>query len=399
MKRMLFVNGSYNDIPLIESAHRLGYYVITSGNDPNGEGHGFSDEYCPCDYSDKEAMLRLAKEKDIDAICSCGNDFGATTAAYVSEKIGLPGHDSYLTSKTFHEKDEFKAIVKELKLSSPSSVMFDSVDDAINYADTMSFPKIIKPVDLGGGKGISVAYNYDEAVDSINDAFSKSKLKHVVIEDYIIGTQHGFICYIRDKKVIFDYSTNDYSYLNPYMVWIGTGYPADGYEKVREKIIGDVERMAQHMDMADGFLTIQYMMKDGTPYYIETMRRCLGNLHFKCISRDCGINLYDLFIATEAGLDCSSYIENIKSTGFMSGFMGIYANINGILDSIIIKKEFENKIFDKMFLYKKGDIINNYLEEKLGMIWFSFDNESERNQFIKNRDTMIEIIVRKDDKQ
>ena len=61
MKKMLFVNGNYNDIPLIESAHKFGYYVITSGNDPKGEAHPFGDEYCPCDYSNKEAMLKLAK--------------------------------------------------------------------------------------------------------------------------------------------------------------------------------------------------------------------------------------------------------------------------------------------------------------------------------------------------
>ena len=397
MKKMLFVNGNYNDIPLIDAAHKLGYYVITSGNDPNGEAHEFGDEYCPCDYSDKEAILRLAIEKKVDAICSCGNDFGATTAAYVCEKLGLPGHDSYSTSKCFHEKDEFKKMVKELSLPSPSSNAFLDIKDALEFAKETNYPKIIKPVDLGGGKGISVANSYEEATKSIEEAFNRSKLKHIVIEDYLKGTEHGFICFIKDKKVVFDYSTNDYSYLNPYMVWIGTGYPADRYEEIRSGIISDVEKMAELKDMADGFLTIQYILKDGKPYYLETMRRCLGNLHFKCISRDCGINLYELFVAAEAGEDCSGLLNQIKPTGLLSGFMGLYASENGTFDSVEIDEKFDKFIFEKMLLVKEGYVIDDYLNDKLGMVWFSFNSNEERNWFINNRLDLVNVITTKEE--
>ena len=84
-KKYLFVNGSFNEIPLIKAAHNLGFYVITSGNDPKGEGHPFSDEYSPTDYSNPENIYNLAKEKKVDAICSCGNDFGAISASYAAE--------------------------------------------------------------------------------------------------------------------------------------------------------------------------------------------------------------------------------------------------------------------------------------------------------------------------
>lgn len=391
MKRILFVNGNFNDIPLIESAHKLGMYVITSGNDPEGEAHAFSDEYVQCDYSDKEAMLKVAEKLNIDAICSCGNDFGATTAAYVAEKLGLPGHDRYDVSRVFHEKDEFKKVVEKYGLSSPKSRSFTNEDEAISYLDSVTFPQIIKPVDLGGGKGISVANSIDEGIKSIQLAFKKSKVKHIVIEDYINGTQHGFICFIKNEKVVFDYSTNDYSYLNPYMVWIGSGYPADGYMDVREGIIRDVELLAHELKMADGFLTIQYMMMNGKAYYLETMRRCLGNLHFKCISEDVNFNLYDLFVAAEAGEDTSACLNNYKPTGKYSGFMGLYADRNGVFDGVKFDSEFEKCIYDKMLLCEKGYVIENYLEDKLGMVWFSFASEEQRNRFMSNRLNLVKV--------
>ena len=393
MKRILFTNGTYNDVPLIASAHKVGLYVITSGNDPNGAGHACSDEYCPCDFSDLEAMLKLAKDKKIDYVCSCGNDLSAITAAYIAEKLGLPGHDTYAVSRVFHEKDEFKRIAAELNLVSPNSVMFSDEDAAVAHVQNAVFPQIVKPVDLGGGKGISIARSVNEGVAAVRKAFQKSKNKRIVVEDYIEGTQHGFICYLQNQKVVFDYSTNDYSYLNPFMVWIGSGYPADGYSDVRDQIVHDVERMAAHLGMADGFLTIQYMMHDGKAYFLETMRRCLGNYHFKCISRDVGIDLYDLFVRTECGMDCSEMLSSVQQTGLKSGFMGLYAGRNGVFEDVILDSDFEKCVFDRMMLYQKGEKIDNYLCDKLGMVWFSFNSEEERKRWIENRANLFEIIL------
>lgn len=59
MKKLLLLGGSHAEIPLIKAAKEMGYYVITSGNQRNGIGHSFADEYAPCDFSDKEAITSL----------------------------------------------------------------------------------------------------------------------------------------------------------------------------------------------------------------------------------------------------------------------------------------------------------------------------------------------------
>lgn len=391
MKKMLFVNGTYNDIPLVGAAHRLGCYVITSGNDPGGEAHAVSDEYCPCDYSDLSAVLQLAREKEVDAICSCGNDLTALAASYASEQLGLPGHDRYDTCRLFHEKDEFKKLCACLDLPTPRSHPFTDLRQADAFLAQASFPVIVKPVDLGGGKGISVARSIEEGRTAAAEAFRRSISKHIVIEDYIQGTQHGFICYIKDGRVAFDYSTNDYSYLNPFMVWMGSGYPADGYASVRGQIIGDVEKMAAASGMADGFLTIQYMMSDGKPYYIETMRRCLGNMHFKCLSRDLGIDMYELYVATELGLDCSQYLEKAAPQGLYSGFMGIYARSNGVIREFRFDEAFEKTFFNRLLLKGPGGRVTDYMSDKLGMVWFSFDSQEQRQEFLLRREELFSV--------
>ena len=84
-KKILIAGGGYADIPLIKSAQKLGFYVITSGNNPDDLGHKESDETCLADFSYPEAMLSIAKGLGVDAICSCANDFSAISSAYVAE--------------------------------------------------------------------------------------------------------------------------------------------------------------------------------------------------------------------------------------------------------------------------------------------------------------------------
>ena len=50
-KKVLIPNGNYTDIRLIKAFKKMGFYVITSGNAPELEGHKYADEYVPHDYS------------------------------------------------------------------------------------------------------------------------------------------------------------------------------------------------------------------------------------------------------------------------------------------------------------------------------------------------------------
>ena len=109
-KKLLIAGGGYADIPLILSAKKLGYYVITSGNRPNELGHKYSDEYKKADFSDPDAIFNLSKDLKVSAICACCNDFSALSAAYAAEKLGLPGHDPYRVAANYSSQRPVPAV-------------------------------------------------------------------------------------------------------------------------------------------------------------------------------------------------------------------------------------------------------------------------------------------------
>ena len=183
MKKILILNGSHSDIQLIESARKLGYYVITSGNRPDLLGHRYSDEYVYGDFSKPELMLEIAHSNKVDAICSCANDFGAISAAYVSEKLGLPGHDPYDVTLTLHHKDRFKKFSKEHGIPTPVATDYTDPAIAAGVSEDISFPVMVKPVDLTGGKGVTKATSMDTYLSAV-----WSKMITTGQEDYIIIT-------------------------------------------------------------------------------------------------------------------------------------------------------------------------------------------------------------------
>ena len=170
MKKILILNGSFCEKPIIEKAKEMGYYVVTTGNAPELIGHQSADEYIPCDYSDKEAILELVKDNEIEGIVSCANDFGVLTASYVAEQMGWKGHDTYEHALMMHHKDKFKQYCFEHDIPSPHSYIFTDVESALEYSKACEYPVIVKANDLTGGKGIKRADTPAEAEEAVRNA-------------------------------------------------------------------------------------------------------------------------------------------------------------------------------------------------------------------------------------
>lgn len=373
-KKLLILNGSHSDIPLIKSAKSLGFYVITTGNNPKLIGHSYSDERCYADFSRPEAILEIARKLKIDAVCSCSNDFGIITASYISEKLNLPGHDSYETTMILHHKDLFKKYSIENDVPTPYAESFDNIDDALSSIDKRRLPLIIKPIDLTGGKGVSVVRSLEKCVDAIKLSFSLSHLKRIVIEDFIEGTQHSFSSFIVKGKVAFYFSDNEYSYLNPYLVSTSAA-PAINVDEVADGLVQTIEKMAKSLSLKDGIFHIQYLYTNKKAYILEITRRCSGDLYPYPVNYATGLDWASWIVKAETGMDCSGFPKATQK-----GYCGrhcIMSPRNGIIKNIVIDKQIEGNIYDRLIWSGKGDRINNYMADKTGIVMLKYDSMDE----------------------
>lgn len=385
-KKLLLAGGGYADIPLIKAAQNLGYYVVTTGNRPEELGHKESDEYRPADYSDPESMLDLARELKIDAICPCCNDFSAISSAYVAEKLGLPGHDSYETSQLIHHKDSYRMFAMDNDISTPKARGFADIDAALSLIHDFQFPLIVKPVDLTGGKGIAKVQDQAGVRSALEDAFSISKLGRVVIEEFIEGSRHGFSAFIRDGKVAFCFSDNEHYYLNQYMVSAASA-PTTVPESAIQELVSQAEKISGILALKTGIFHVQFILRNDKPVIIEICRRPPGDLYIKLVEYATGLD-YSLWIVNAfCGLDCSELTNN-QVDGYYLRHCVMGAR-NGVLDNIVIDSSIEKNIIDSMMWWKPGDKVDNYLVNKFGIVFLKFDSLDE---LLIKSDDMQELI-------
>lgn len=375
MKKILLLNAGHTEMPMMEELKSMGYYIVTSGTRPDLPGHQYADEYIYADYSDKEEILEIVRGNSIDGIVSCAHDYGLITSAYVAERMGWNGHDTYENTVLLHQKDLFKELCEELNIRSPKSVAFVSEQEALNYARKVDYPIIVKAVDQASGVGVGKAEDYAGAVEAIHNGFEKSKDKRVIIEPYIVGNQESFVAFVVNKKVISSMSCNCYSPINPYLIQTET-MPSDNYDNLKNEMIGIVELLFEKLDLVDGIITLQYIVKDGKPYIIETMRRCLGNQFLTAVSAVTGFPWHKGLVMSELGMDCSSLCEN-KPMAKYAGHHAIMSTKNGTYLGVEIPEDIMEHVFKYVELFEKGKTITNYLSERMGYIYYVYDTREE----------------------
>lgn len=390
MKKVLILNGSFCEQPIIVKAKEMGMYVVTTGNAPELMGHKYADEYIPADYSDKEAILRLVKENGIEGIISCANDFGVITAAYVAEQMGWKGHDTYKNAMLIHHKDSFKKYCLEHNIPSPKTESFYTKEEAYKFVTLCDYPIIVKANDLTGGKGITKAVNFEEAKEAIDVAFDKSRDKHIVVEPYVEGKQQSIVAYLCDEKVICMNSCDCYSYVNPYLIQAET-LPASGIEKYQLELIKIIEKMAEDLHLVDGIICLQYIVKDSHPYIIEAMRRIFGNQFTNLMEKTTGFAWNENYIRNSLGMKCKTELE--KPSMKYCGHYGVMAKSNGTVLNWSIDEEFEKHVYKKIEMIHANERIEDYKNQRIAYLFYKFDDLLEMQRQVRDLEQRINISV------
>lgn len=391
MKKLLIASGGYVDIPLIKAAKKLGFFVITSGHDEKGLGIPYSDLYCRADNSDKEAILSVAKKLKVDAICPGAAGLSALSCSYAAEVLGLKYLDSYGIAKVLHNKDSFLRITKENNILSPKAESFNDIKMAINAINRFRFPLIIKPVDLSGGKGISKATYKEEAEAVILRAFDRSKIKRVIVEEFIEGSNHGFSTIIKNGKVIFYFYDDEYYYLNKYVV-AGTSTPGDIPQEAIEVVISNIEKIASLLKLKDGIFHLQFILRNNKPYIIDVCRRVPGGLYVDFVKYATGVD-YPLFIIKAfTGLS----IDDLKQK-FPNGYYTrhlIMSCKNGIFKEVIFNDAIKENIIDKFMILNRDDKIIDFRTQMLGIVFLKYNSKKEMNKKNEKIHELISVVVK-----
>ena len=175
MKKLLLLGGSRYLLPVIEAAHELGIYTITCDYLPDNTAHKYSDEYHNVSIIEKEAVLKIAQQLNVDGVMSFACDPGVVTAAYVAEKMGLPFQCSYKAASLLQDKGMFRNFLHDNGFNCPHAKRYENPDEPLNDTDFFNWPVIVKPVDSAGSKGVTRVDSPEQLPQAITTALDQAR--------------------------------------------------------------------------------------------------------------------------------------------------------------------------------------------------------------------------------
>lgn len=399
---MLFLGGAAQQVIAIETAKELGYYTILCDFLSDNPGQYVADKFYLVSTTDKEEVLKVAKKENIDGILAYASDPAAPTAAYVAERMGLPGNP-YDSVDILCNKDKFRKFLFQNGFNTPKSKNFSSKNGILENIKDFNFPVIVKPVDSSGSKGITVLDDVKKLTKAVNFAFSYSRAHRIIIEEFI-EKKHEFLVggdiFVKNGQIVLWGLLNCHrdNMVNP-LVPVGKSYPLllNEYDIINIKKI--LQKLIDKLKMKCGLINIELIIdKEDKVWLIDVGPRAGGNMIPDLLGLIYNTNVVKLSILAAMG----KTIElDIHEDNVFFATHNLHCKINGIYRGIHFSPELE-KFIIKKYLYKKnGDKVHYFSNaaDALGIIFMKFSNEEQMKSILNNIYDYILIEVDSEDER
>jgi len=333
----MILGGVAPHIDLINELKGKGYTTILVDYLDNPPAKSSADEFYQVSTLDKEAVLALAKEKEIDLIMTICVDHANITMCYVAEQLGLPLPYTMETALASTDKTLMKARMHEWDV--PTS-RFVCLSDGEEYSGDLDFPLVVKPADNNGSKGVKKADTMEEVKAYVENAYTLSRSHKVVVEEYNDGKEIQVDCFACDGTAIVLMVKEKLKIPRTKglaMQSFGSLIPAD----LPESTFEEIAEIAQKIQKGFGFINTPFFFQANVTSkgvrVIELTPRIGGGLSYKLLKRYTGGNIvekiYDSYFG-KANFDDLNSKKPYMVTNIVYAQDGIFDKVVGIEELI-----------------------------------------------------------------
>lgn len=397
-KKLMLLGGLRYLLPVIESAHQLGYYVITCDYLPNNIAHKYSDEYHNVSIIDKEAVLTLARELQIDGIMSFAVDPGVITAAYVQEQMGLPAFGPYESVCILQNKDRFRNFLTQHGFNVPKAKGFASIEDAISEKYWYPWPVIVKPTDSAGSKGVTRVDSWEDLRPALEIAFEHSLSKRIIIEEFIekSGCSSDTDSFSVDgelKFVSFSAQRFDEHASNPYTP-SAYSWPSTMSLIQEEELTSEIQRLLKLLGMRTSIYNIETRVgTNGKPYIMEVSPRGGGNRLAEMLRFATGVDLITNAARAAVG-DKVVDVEQKPYDGHWAEVV-LHADNEGKFQELRIRDDMRQYVFEEDIWVEVGEQVSafNAANNAVGTLVLKFDSHEKLEKALSCQNDWLKVIV------
>ena len=272
-QKLAIIGASYLQLPLVLKAKEFGIETHCFAWEEGAVCKDYCDFFHPVSVVDKEAILKICMEHQIDGITSIASDVAVNTVCYVAQHAGLISN-SIESATCSTNKFLMRQKMMDNQVQCPKFALINGKESIHNFL----FPLIVKPTDRSGSLGVQKVWTSDELENAIQRASDESFTGNVIVEEFIEGDEVSvesiswegthYVLAITDKVTTGE----------PYFVELEHHQPSALPEEIQERIKTETIKTLDALGVKYGASHAEFKItKKGDVYAIETGARMGGD--------------------------------------------------------------------------------------------------------------------------
>ncbi len=393
MKKILILGAGIYQVPLIQKAREMGLYTIVSSIPGNYPGFAIADKVVYENTIDLEAILKLARDEQVDGIITAGTDVCVPTQGYVCDQLGLCG-----PTLAAAEKAQDKLLMKQAFAEyGVNTAEFEYVDignaNPVSICEKIGYPVIFKSVDASGSRGITKVAGPADIPFAYQEVVNNTHASRYLIEKFLTGEEYGAQAFVFNGAIRFILPHGDYVFQGSTGVPIGHFAPYD----IAPEILEDSKRQLQKAVTALGVdncaINADFMLCDGKAYVLEIGARAGATCLVEMTEQYYGIDYYKQIIRCAMGEEPDFTPGNAERQPCV--VMLFRSEQTGIITSIDMGDQRDPHVLDLSLDYGVGDCIRQFRKgpDRIGQCIVVADSVAEGKRILDEAMEKVTITL------
>lgn len=355
MKKLMIMGAGIYQVPLIKKAKEMGIYTIAVSIPGKYPGFAVADEVCHINTVDYEAVLKVAREKQVDGIVTAGTDVAVITIGRVCDELGLCGL-SFEAAKIASDKMLMKECYEANGVRTARFRKVHFQDDLEEAIRDLEYPLIFKAVDSSGSRGITRVNTKEDIPGAVAAVKAITRKDYYIVEEFIIGEEFGAQAFVYGGKVQFVLPHGDYVFVGDTGVPVGHYAPYNLSEEILQDVFDQTEKAIKAMKLDNCAINADFIMKDHKTYVLEIGGRSGATCLAELVSIYYGFDYYEKIIQAALG-EAPAFPQDQAVPNASKLLM---SGKDGIIRSIANHNAPDENIYEVQFDYTVGDAVKKF---------------------------------------
>ncbi|WP_151735814.1 carbamoyl-phosphate synthase large subunit [Paenibacillus tengchongensis] len=284
----------YSTVHAVWAIQNAGYEAVIINNNPETVSTDFNTSdrlyFEPLFFED--VMNVIEQEKPIGVIVQ----FGGQTAINLAAPLAAAGVNILGTSlesiDEAEDRKRFEALLGRLHIAQPKGKTVTNVDQAVETAQSLGYPVLVRPSYVLGGRAMEIVYNDAELMSYMVEAVKINPEHPVLIDRYMLGKEVEVDAICDGETVVIPGIMEHVERAGVHSGDSIAVYPPQSLDEgLKQKITDITIRIAKELKTV-GLVNIQFVIFQNEVYVIEVNPRSSRTVPF--LSKVTGIPMANL---------------------------------------------------------------------------------------------------------